>query len=93
MHSNSRSNRSQAVNSRAALFAQAIRGPVLLITVGVLFAMHQAGMLAFTRSWPLILIVVGVMKLIERMYVPPTHFLPPAPPPPPPPAAWEDRPQ
>jgi hypothetical protein len=63
------------MNSRAALFAQAIRGPVLLITVGILFAMHQAGVLAFYRSWPLILIVVGLMKLIERWYVP-------APPPP-----------
>ena len=58
------------MNSRNALFAQAIRGPVLLITVGILFAMHQARVLAFSRSWPLILIVVGVMKLIERMYVP-----------------------
>ncbi len=58
------------MNSRAALFAQAIRGPVLLITVGVLFAMHQAGVLAFSRSWPLLLIVVGLMKLVERLYVP-----------------------
>jgi hypothetical protein len=58
------------MNSRAALFAQAIRGPILLITVGVLFAMHQAGILAFSRSWPLLLIVVGLMKLIERWYVP-----------------------
>ena len=57
------------MNSRAALFAQAIRGPILMITVGVLFALHQAGVLAFWRSWPLILIVVGVMKLIERLYV------------------------
>jgi hypothetical protein len=66
------------MNNRAALFAQAIRGPILLITVGILFAMHQSGVLAFYRSWPLILIVVGLMKLFERMYVPPG---------PPPPAA------
>ena len=59
------------MNSRVALFAQAIRGPIMLITVGVLFAIHQAGILAFSRSWPLILIVVGVMKLIERLYLPP----------------------
>jgi len=44
----------------------------MLITVGVLFAIHQAGVLSFSRSWPLILIVVGVMKLIERMYAPQT---------------------
>jgi hypothetical protein len=58
------------MNSRVALFAQAIRGPVLLITVGILFAIHQAGVLPFYRTWPLLLIVVGVMKLIERLYVP-----------------------
>jgi hypothetical protein len=59
------------VNNRFALFAQAIRGPVLLVTVGVLFAIHQAGILSFSRTWPLILIVVGLMKLLERIYVPP----------------------
>jgi cell wall-active antibiotic response 4TMS protein YvqF len=60
------------MNNRAALFAQAIRGPVLLITVGILFALSQRGLLPIGRSWPLILIVVGVMKLIERLYVPQT---------------------
>jgi hypothetical protein len=61
--------------SRAALFAQAIRGPILLIAVGVLFALHQAGTLSFWRSWPLLIIVIGVIKLAERLampaYVPP----------------------
>jgi len=64
------------MNDRIALFAQAIRGPILLITVGILFAIHQAGILPFYRTWPLILIVVGVIKLVERFYVPPQ---PPAP--------------
>ena len=58
------------MNSRRAMFAQAIRGPILLITIGVLFAMHQAGVLHFTRTWPLILIVIGVLKLIERLAMP-----------------------
>jgi hypothetical protein len=61
------------MNNRAALFAQAIRGPILLITVGVLFAIQQAGVLPFSRTWPLIIIVVGVVKLVERMNAqPPT---------------------
>jgi hypothetical protein len=72
-------------NNRGSLFAQAVRGPVLLITVGVLFAMHQAQVISFARSWPLILIVVGIMKLLERMYVP---YVPQAAPPPP-----QERPQ
>lgn len=55
------------MNSKLALFLQAIRGPILLITIGVLFAIHQAGILSFGRTWPLILIVLGIMKLLERM--------------------------
>lgn len=58
------------MNNRAALFAHAIRGPILLITVGVLFALSQQGILSIHQSWPLILIAVGVMKLIERIYAP-----------------------
>jgi hypothetical protein len=56
------------MNNRGAQFAQCIRGPVLLITVGILFAIHQAGLLNFSRTWPLIIIVVGIMKLIERAF-------------------------
>jgi hypothetical protein len=59
------------MNNRIALLAQAIRGPILLITVGILFAIHQAGVLPFYRTWPLILIVIGIMKLLERWYVQP----------------------
>jgi hypothetical protein len=55
------------MNNRAGLYAQAIRGPVLLITLGALFAIHQAGILPFSRTWPLIIIMIGIMKLIERM--------------------------
>jgi len=58
------------MNGRAALFVQAIRGPVLLITLGILFAIHQAGILRFSRTWPLIIIIIGVMKLLERMAAP-----------------------
>jgi len=62
------------------MFAQAIRGPILLITVGVLFAMQQSGALPFSHTWPLLIIVIGVLKLIERMVAQPQ---PPVPPPPP----------
>jgi hypothetical protein len=59
------------MNNRVALFAQAIRGPVLLITIGVLFAIQQANLLPFSRTWPLVIIVVGIVKLVERMNVQP----------------------
>ena len=80
------------MNNRGAMFAQAARGPVLLITVGVLFALEQSGMLAFSRSWPLLIIVVGVMKLIERLILGPQPYPPPAPGYPPPPAGYAHRP-
>jgi hypothetical protein len=54
------------VNNRTELFFQAIRGPVLLITIGVLFALQQTGHVPVWRTWPVILIVIGVMKLLER---------------------------
>jgi hypothetical protein len=59
------------MNTRAALFLQAIRGPILLITLGLLFAAHQAGIISFSRTWPLIIIVLGLMKLFERMLAQP----------------------
>jgi hypothetical protein len=65
------------VNSRTALIAQAVRGPILLIVLGILFAMHQAGVLSFSRSWPLVIIVLGIIKLIERMVAPPVPNFPP----------------
>ena len=57
--------------TRPALFVQAIRGPILLITLGSLFALHQAAVVPFWRTWPLLIIVVGVMKLLERVVAPP----------------------
>lgn len=53
---------------------QAIRGPLVLITLGVLFAMHQAGTISFSRTWPLIVIVVGLVKLGERLLAQPGTY-------------------
>jgi hypothetical protein len=48
----------------------AIRGPILMITVGGLFAIDHAGLYSFSSTWPAILIVIGVMKLMERAAAP-----------------------
>ncbi|MBL8176265.1 MAG: hypothetical protein JNK48_16425 [Bryobacterales bacterium] len=45
---------------------RAMRGPILLITVGTLFAIDHVGPYAFSTTWPALLIVIGVMKLLER---------------------------
>ena len=65
------------MNNRAVLYAQAIRGPILLITVGILFAVQQADMVPISKTWPLFIIVIGVMKLIERLALPRVPFPPP----------------
>ncbi|HBY63974.1 MAG TPA: hypothetical protein DEH78_29475 [Solibacterales bacterium] len=48
-------------------FLQAIRGPVMLITLGSLLAMDQLGAWSFWRTWPALIIVFGLMKLFERV--------------------------
>jgi hypothetical protein len=49
-----------------ANLARAIRGPVILITLGILFAIDHFGSVSFSRTWPVLIIVIGLMKLIER---------------------------
>lgn len=56
--------------------ARAVRGPIILITIGVLFAIDQFWSLAFDRTWPILIIVIGLLKLIERSIVPPPATLP-----------------
>lgn len=49
-----------------ANLVRAIRGPIILITLGVLFAIDHSGLLSFSRTWPVLVIVIGLMKLLER---------------------------
>lgn len=41
----------------------AIRGPIMLITLGVLFAMDYSSGVPFRKTWPVLLIVAGVLHL------------------------------
>ena len=45
---------------------QAVRGPMMLITLGTLVAIDYAGIYAFWRTWPILIIVFGLLKLLER---------------------------
>lgn len=67
------------MKSRLGLFVRAGQSPVLVVVLGVLFAIQQAGVLPFSRTWPLLIIVFGLMKLIERLLAP--HAAPPGVPP------------
>ncbi len=52
-------------------FVQAVRGPIMLITLGGLIAIDYAGIYAFWRTWPILIIVFGILKLLERATVKP----------------------
>ncbi len=45
---------------------RAIRGPVTLITIGVLFALNNFTRYSFEQTWPVILIVFGLLSLLRR---------------------------
>lgn len=52
--------------NRSAELMRAIRGPVLLITLGALLLADRFSGVPVTKTWPVLLIVFGVMKLLER---------------------------
>jgi hypothetical protein len=63
---------------------RAIRGPITLITIGVLFALNNFTQYGFDRTWPVILIVFGLLSLLRRGTHPTgTGSVPGGPPPPP----------
>jgi Domain of unknown function (DUF5668) len=63
---------------------RAIRGPVTLITIGVLFALNNFTQYGFDRTWPVILIVFGLLSLLRRGMQPTGPAGAPNMPPPPP---------
>jgi hypothetical protein len=49
----------------------AIRGPIMLITLGALVAIHYFTGYEFGRTWPVLFIMFGLLKLLERVSVRP----------------------
>jgi hypothetical protein len=77
--------------------ARGLMGPVLLVTVGGLWLLSSVHVVGFHRTWPVILLVIGLVKVLQSNAPSTGHVEPPyppaggiqAPPPPPPPAAGE----
>lgn len=44
-----------------------LMGPVVLITLGLLFLIGQYGTYSFGQLWPILLIVIGAMKVAESL--------------------------
>jgi hypothetical protein len=73
------------MRGRERSFARSIRGPVTLITLGVLFALNNFTDYRFDQTWPVLLIVFGLLTLLGRGTepVPPPVYPAPGYPPPP----------
>ena len=63
------------MNEQSQYLLRAITGPVILITVGVLFMIDKFTTFGFGQTWPILLIVIGLLKLLggrrRREYVTP----------------------
>ena len=55
------------MNGTSNSLIQAIRGPIMLITLGSLVAMDYFGVYGFSRTWPFLIIMFGVLKLLEKI--------------------------
>jgi hypothetical protein len=62
-----------------------LTGPAIVITIGILFLLHQVhgGRFYFGNTWPVILLVVGFLYLASSLVSREGHIEPPPPPVPP----------
>lgn len=47
---------------------RAVRGPLVLILLGVLLAIDQAGGPTLGRTWPALIILYGLLRLVESLF-------------------------
>jgi hypothetical protein len=71
---------------------RSVMGPAVLITLGVLFMLDTIGVRSFHYTWPVLLIVIGVVQVLQHNASTEGHIQPIFPssytaPPPAPPAA------
>jgi len=81
---------------------QGLMGPAIITTIGILFLLNQirGGYLSFGNTWPVILLVIGLVKLASALAPKEGHLsdaattpAPPAAPPPvnPPPSPYQGQ--
>jgi hypothetical protein len=51
------------MNDQSAYLCRAVTGPIILITIGVLFAFDRFTNFRFSQTWPVLLIVIGLLRL------------------------------
>lgn len=76
------------MNDQSAYLVRAVTGPIILITIGVIFAFDRFTDFPYWKTWPVLLIVIGLLRLVgggrRRQYrdsppqVPPQSGAPPS---------------
>jgi len=61
---------------------RSLTGPILLVTIGALWLMSNLHGPSGWRTWPIILLILGVVQLVERGYLGGSPLIPPPPAPP-----------
>jgi hypothetical protein len=56
------------------LMIRRLRGPAFLLLVGITALLNQWDILSFGKSWPLYLILLGLMSLAERAALSQAHL-------------------
>jgi hypothetical protein len=69
------------MNANEQQLVHALRTPVIMITIGVLFLLDNLTSLQIGQTWPVLLIVVGIMALGGGTRRSRGNFAPPVPPP------------
>lgn len=67
------------MNDQSQYLMRAVTGPIILITVGVLFTVDRFTSFSFGQTWPILLIVIGLLKLLGGRRK--REFITPPPPP------------
>ena len=67
------------MNDQSQLLLRSIKGPVIMITIGVLFAADRFTDYHFHQTWPVLLIVIGLMQLLAGRWRRADYYPPPAP--------------
>jgi hypothetical protein len=68
------------MNDNSYSLVQAVRGPIMLIALGTLVAMDYFEVYGFGRTWPVLIILFGILKLVEKMVAKPEPAPDPRPP-------------
>jgi hypothetical protein len=50
---------------RAACYRRGLMGPVILLTLGIQFLLDSMGVIRFGRTLPLLLVVIGLVKILQ----------------------------